>query len=62
MFGVPANTPADDIGEYKYIKKDTFRRIRKDDQALGEELIFERDETGKIKNVRSFSHYMNKIN
>ena len=26
------------------------------------ELIFERDENGKVKNARSFSHYMNKIN
>ena len=62
MFEVPSNSPADDITEYKYIKKDTFRKIRKDDKTLGEELIFERDENGKIKNVRSFSFYMNKIN
>jgi len=62
MFGVPSNSPADDITEYKYIKKDTFRKIRKDDKTLGEELIFERNENGKIKNVHSFSSYMNKIN
>ena len=62
MLGVPTNKPADGIKEYKYIKKDTFRRIRPDDKTLGEELIFERDENGKVKNARSFSHYMNKIN
>ncbi len=61
-FEVPSNSPADDIEEYRYIKKDTFRKIRKDDKTLGEELIFERDENGQIKNVRSFSFYMNKIN
>lgn len=62
MFGLPSNTPADGIREFQYIKKDTFRRIRPDDKTLGEESIFERDENGKIKNARSFSHYMNKIN
>ena len=62
MFGSPSDTPADDIREYKYISKDIFRKIRKDDNTLGEELIFERDENGKVKNFHSFSHYQNKIN
>lgn len=59
---VPSDSPADNITEYKYIKKDTFRKIRPDDKSLGEELVFIRDENGKIKSARSFSYYMNKIN
>lgn len=51
-FEVPSNNPASQLAEYKYIRKDTFRRIREDDQTLGEELTFERDESGKIKNLR----------
>lgn len=52
LFEVPANNPSTQMSEYKYIKKDTFRKIREDDKALGEELLFERDESGKIKNIR----------
>jgi CubicO group peptidase (beta-lactamase class C family) len=62
LLGLPANAPSDNLKEYQYIKKDTFKRIRPDDKTLGEELIFERDEKGHIKNLHSFSHYENKIN
>ncbi len=62
LFGSPSDTPSTDIREYKYISKDIFRKIRQDDNTLGEELIFERDENGKVKNFHSFSHYQNKIN
>ena len=40
---------------YKYISKDTFRRVRKDDDSLGEELRFERDSNGKV--VRMLHNY-----
>ncbi len=62
MFNVPSDSPASAITEYKYVKKDTFRKIQEDDKTLGQELIFERDENGKIKNTRSFNFKMNKIN
>jgi CubicO group peptidase (beta-lactamase class C family) len=62
ILGVPTNTPADNIAEYKYIRKDHFRRVRPDDQTLGEELMFERDEKGRIKRFLANSHYQNRIN
>ena len=62
MFRVPSNSPASEISEFKYIKKDTFRKIREDDKTLGEELIFERDKNGEIKNLRTMYFKMNKIN
>jgi CubicO group peptidase (beta-lactamase class C family) len=62
LFDVPSIAPATGLTEYKYIKKDTFRKIREDDKTLGEELVFERDENGKIKNIRTFYFKMNKIN
>lgn len=61
LFRLPSNSPADDIQEFRYIKKDTFRRIRPDDGTLGEELTFQRDEKGQVKSVRSHSLYRNKI-
>jgi hypothetical protein len=33
---------------YKYISNDTFRKVRKDDDTLGEELHFELDANGKV--------------
>lgn len=62
ILGVPTNTPSDNIREYQYISKDTFRRIRTDDRKLGEELKFERDESGSIKTFISFSRRQRKIN
>lgn len=62
MFGVPTNDPTNAMDAYQYIKKDTFRRIRSEDNSLGEELIFTRNKDGQIKSVRSFSYSMNKIN
>lgn len=62
ILGVPTNTPSDNIREYQYTSKDTFRRIRPDDRTLGEELKFERDENGMIKSVTTFSRRLMKIN
>lgn len=61
MLTMPSNGAAAEITEYKYIKKDTFKKIREDDQTLAEELVFERDENGKIKNTRSFYFKWNKV-
>ena len=62
LLGLPSNTPADNAAQFRYIKKDVFRRIRPDDGSLGEELIFERDEKGLVKNLRIHSVYQKKIN
>jgi hypothetical protein len=48
VFTVPSADPANDMQQYKYTGKDTFRRVRKDDGSLGEELRFERDASGKV--------------
>ncbi|ULQ51324.1 hypothetical protein [Flavihumibacter fluvii] len=53
MMSVPTTVVTIDMKEYKYIKKDVFRLICDDDKTLGEELVFERDEKGGIKNIRS---------
>ncbi len=62
MMYVPTSAATIDMNEYKYIKKDLFRLIREDDKTLGEELVFERDEKGKIRNIRSFFFKNDKIN
>ena len=44
----------------KHIDGDTFRRVR-DDDTLGEEIIFERDDSGKIYRLVQHNNYSTKI-
>jgi CubicO group peptidase (beta-lactamase class C family) len=61
LFDVPSDDPANSIRLYKYISKDTFRRMRKDDDSLGEELRFERDSNGKIVRLLHNDNFENKL-
>jgi len=57
---LPTESPANSMTFFKYIEKDTFRRIRDDDE-LGETLVFERDEFGKIIRFKQHGNYSKKI-
>jgi len=39
----------------------TFRRVRKDDESLGEEFVFEVDENGTVTRFTSHSNWMTKV-
>ena len=60
VFGLPSEKPAQGLTLLKYIEGDTFRRLR-EDETLGEEVIFERDESGKVVRMWQHSNYKNKI-
>ena len=60
VFGLPSENPAKGLTLLKHIKDDTFRRLRRD-ETLGEEVIFERDENGKVVRMWQHSNYQNKI-
>jgi hypothetical protein len=60
VFGLPTENPAQSLTLLKHIEGDTFRRLRKD-ETLGEEVIFERDETGKVVRMWQHSNYTEKI-
>ncbi len=60
VFGLPSENPAQSLTLLKHIEGDTFRRFRKD-ETLGEEVIFERDETGKVIRMWQHSNYKNKM-
>jgi len=60
IFGLPSGNPAESLTLLKHIEGDTFRRVR-NDETLGEEIIFERDETGKVVRMWRHSNYRNKI-
>ncbi len=60
MIILPTDSPADRIGKLKQISGNFFRRVR-DDGELGEEVIFEMDESGKVKWFKSASFYSMKV-
>tara|TARA_B110000046_G_C13021245_1_gene411348 strand:+ start:2609 stop:4054 length:1446 start_codon:yes stop_codon:yes gene_type:complete len=57
---LPSEKPAESMVFYKHIEGDTFRRIR-DNEELGETLIFERDKNGKIIHYKQHGNYTKKI-
>lgn len=61
MFTLPSDDPVNDMQQYKYVSKDTFRRVRKDDGSLGEELRFDRDASGKVARLINNSNFENKL-
>ena len=60
MVSLPSDNPAQGLTLFKQIEKDIFRRIR-DDETLGEEVIFERDKSGKVIRFIRHSNYYPKI-
>jgi CubicO group peptidase (beta-lactamase class C family) len=60
IFGLPSGNPAQSLRLLKHIEGDTFRRIRKD-ETLGEEVLFERDKTGKVFRMWHHSNYEDRI-
>ena len=58
---LPSEKPGESMTFFKHIEDDTFRRIRDDDE-LGETLIFERDKNGQIIRFKRHGNYSKKIN
>jgi len=57
---LPTDEPGERMTFYKHIEGDTFRRIRDNDE-LGETIIFERDENGKIYRYMQHNNYQKRI-
>jgi len=60
VLGVPTDNPHQNMYVIKQIEGDTFRRIR-DDGELGEEIVFERNSSGKVSKMWRHSNYRVKI-
>ncbi len=57
LLDLPSGSPAKSMVLYKHIEGDTFRRIRSN-KELGEKLLFERDQNGKIIRMKVFENYI----
>jgi CubicO group peptidase (beta-lactamase class C family) len=60
VFWLPTSSPAGDWTLLKYVRENTFCRIR-EDKKPGEEVIFERDKTGNVIRMFWHSNYETKI-
>jgi CubicO group peptidase (beta-lactamase class C family) len=60
VVSLPTENPAKNLTLLKHIKADTFRRIR-EDETLGEEVVFERDDSGEVVRMWQHSNYRNKL-
>ncbi len=58
---LPSGDPASGMSLFKHIEGDTFRKIRDNDE-LGEALIFSRDDTGNVIKYSQHGNFNSKIN
>jgi len=59
LMSLPADNPLRAITRLKWVEGDTFRRVRSDeelDEELGEEIVFERDASGRVTGYRQFGN------
>jgi CubicO group peptidase (beta-lactamase class C family) len=61
IMGLGTRNPGEAIYKLKKTGDHTFRRVRKDDESLGEEFVFEVDEQGTVTRFSSHSNWMTKI-
>jgi hypothetical protein len=59
VMGLPSNNPSS-FGILKHVEGDTFRRKR-DDGELGETVVFERDDDGKVIKMWQHQNYSLKM-
>ncbi len=57
MINLPTTSPAEAMTFYKHIEGDTFKRLR-DDEELGETVVFERDAAGKVVRYSQHNNYV----
>jgi len=61
IMGLGTRNPGEAIYKLKKTGEHTFRRVRKDDESLGEEFVFLVDENGEVIRFTSHSNWMTKI-
>ncbi len=58
---LPTKDPMEVVEEYKHIEGNTFRRVRKDDGALAEPLVFQSDDSGMVTGMVQHNYRLDKI-
>jgi len=61
VMGLRTRDPEEALFKLQKTGEHTFRRVRKDDESLGEEFVFEVDENGAVTRFTSHSNWMTKV-
>jgi CubicO group peptidase (beta-lactamase class C family) len=61
VMGLRTRNPKNAIFKIEKTGEHTFRRVRKDDDSLGEEFVFEVDEDGAVTRFMSHSNWMTRL-
>ncbi len=54
---LPTRDPKEDLVELKQVTDHIFRRVRTDDESLGEEFVFEIAEDGRVLRLKQHSNW-----
>ncbi|HEY0656426.1 MAG TPA: serine hydrolase [Chryseosolibacter sp.] len=60
MLALPTDNADEGMTIYQHVSGDTFRRVRRD-KTLAEEIVFERDASGKVTRILQHSNYSTRI-
>ncbi|HKJ02233.1 MAG TPA: serine hydrolase, partial [Longimicrobiales bacterium] len=60
FLSLPTDNPLQAITRLKHVEGDVFRRVRSDEE-LGEEIVFERDASGRVTGFRQFGNLSARI-
>jgi CubicO group peptidase (beta-lactamase class C family) len=58
---LPSRDPKADLIELKQVRDHVFRRVRTDDESLGEEFVFEVAEDGRVLRLKQHSNWQVKV-
>lgn len=60
ILGLPSTNPDEGLGIIRHVQGNVFRRVRSD-KTLGEEILFEKDASGKVTRMWRHSNYSTKL-
>lgn len=61
MLELESRDPAKDMLRLQHVGEHTFRRVREDDESLGETVFFELGEQGTVQRFKRHSIWLNKL-
>ncbi len=61
VVSTPTREPLESLTKLKHIEGSVFRRIRDDDEKLGEEWVFELDAQGRVLRMKQHGNYSEKV-
>ena len=61
VVSTPTRDPLESLTKLKHIEGSVFRRVRDNDEGLGEEFVFELDAQGRVLRLKQHGNYSEKV-